>query len=520
MTDDRPRRVADEISTHVNQDELSKSIATSDNDRRCGMIGHILDYATSKSNLATHKEGSFWWDPELGYWVELERFEMDEVVKVLVSSLGLDWADVFKRYQRIKQMAKESICLKKLNPKREIVAFKNCILDVNTGKVNKFSPEFHCIYGLPYDYDPNAQCPKWIEFLDQVLPDLDSRSILQEYLGCIFIDRHTTKLEKILYLYGNGANGKGVVYETIKGIVGSSNVTSYDISHLAATTSEGMYALAECDGKLLNYCSDAGKKEFSASKFKTIVSGEPTPARRPYRSPFEACNLPIMISNSNELPVTTDSTHGFSRRLILLTFDMTISEENQDKKLHIKMIKEYPGILNWILQGRDRFVKTDYKFTTSKKVVDRIKDYEIESNSILGYLRESRFYPVRAYIGHIPSIMAVKTLYERYSTWCISMGLKSFSSNKFGSKLKEKGFVCGRRAVTEYGIYELPNMDDYRKIYARGQGDFTLEEYGVMLYGRDGDNVVGTVMENIIEKDAKEPIINWGRETDGGDECP
>jgi len=533
MIEDRPKKIAEEISGHIPIGLMAKALAIGDKDDRCGAVGLLLRDSVLKSNLATHKGTEFWWNPELGFWVELEEKEIETVAELLISGVGLRPGDILKREPRMIQMVKRSVLHTKLSPKREIISFKNCVLDVSTGKTSKLSPESNCIYGLSYSYDPNATCPKWISFLEQVLPDIDSRAILQEYLGCIFINRKTTKLEKILYLHGGGSNGKSVIYMTISGILGENNVTGYDVSRLAGTSSESLYALAECDGKLLNYCSDAGKKEFSSDKFKTIVSGEPTDARRAYGRSFMASNLPILMCNSNELPITVDSTYGFSRRLIIIPMDITISEENQDKQLHMKLSKEYPGILNWILQGRDRLINNDYKFTTSKKVAARVKDYEIESNSILGFLRENRYSARPAYIGHIPNTMPVKKIYEAYTSWCITMGLKAFSFNKLGSKLKEKGFACGRRASIEYGVYELPIMDEYRKLFARAIGNFSLEEYGVMLYGRDGDNIVGGVVENIVERDAKEPIadgvwnqveVDW---TEGAtdeeaeeDECP
>ena len=505
---DRPKKIAEEISGHIPAALMSKALAIGDKDKRCGTIGLLMESAVSESNLATHKGVDFWWNPESGFWVELGEKEMDTAAEILVRGMGLTPDDIFKRESRLIQMTKRKIQHKSLSPKRAIISFKNCALDVESGKTLKLSPGLDCTYGLPYNYDKGAECPLWMSFLDQVLPDVESRMVLQEYLGCIFINRHTTKLEKILYLYGGGSNGKGVVYETILGIVGGENVTEFDISHLAGTSSDAMYSLAKCDGKLLNYCSDSGKKEFSSSKFKTIVSGESTPARHPYGRPFMAEDLPVMIANSNELPVTVDSTYGYFRRLLVISFDVTIAENDQDKQLHLKMVKEYPGILNWILQGRDRFIRSGYKFTESKKVTERTRDYEIESNSILGYLREQRYSPIRVYIGHIPTIMGVKNMYLSYSSWCITMGLKPFSFNKFGSKLKEKGFSCGRRAAVEYGIYELPLLDDYRKLYARGVGEFTMEEYSVMLFGRDGDNIIGSVVENIVAKDAKDPLTS------------
>jgi len=59
-----------------------------------------------------------------------------------------------------------------------------------------------------------------------------------------------------------------------------------------------------------------------------------------------------------------------------------------------------------------------------------------------------------------------------------------------------------------------------------------MEEYSVMLFGRDGDNIVGSVVENIVAKDAKDPLTSVFGQTSvvftedaqgvdtGDDECP
>lgn len=47
------------------------------------------------------------------------------------------------------------------------------------------------------------------------------------------------------------------------------------------------------------------KGDISGGDFKTIVSGEPIMARHAYGRPFSADNLPLIIANVNEMPVTT-----------------------------------------------------------------------------------------------------------------------------------------------------------------------------------------------------------------------
>jgi putative DNA primase/helicase len=53
---------------------------------------------------------------------------------------------------------------------------------------------------LPFDFDENAECPKFMAYLNRVLPDENMQHILSEFLGYVFINTETLKLEKTLML--------------------------------------------------------------------------------------------------------------------------------------------------------------------------------------------------------------------------------------------------------------------------------------------------------------------------------
>ena len=94
-------------------------------------------------------------------------------------------------------------------------------------------------YQLDFDYEPNAKAPMFEQYLNRVLPDEDSQKVLAEYMGYIFAKG--LKLEKVLILYGSGANGKSVFYEIINALLGSENVSSYSLDEL---TKENSYQRA------------------------------------------------------------------------------------------------------------------------------------------------------------------------------------------------------------------------------------------------------------------------------------
>ena len=69
-------------------------------------------------------------------------------------------------------------------------------------------------------------------FLDQILPEKELQAIIAEYFGSIFISKKVMKFEKALFLYGSGSNGKSVLFDIIKALIGNHNFSSYSIESL------------------------------------------------------------------------------------------------------------------------------------------------------------------------------------------------------------------------------------------------------------------------------------------------
>ena len=113
-----------------------------------------------------------------------------------------------------------------LVPQFDVVAFANGVVDFGLARVAPtampFSPHYHVTYYHPYNFDPKAKCKKWERFLLDVLPDKDSRDILQMFMGLGLVQRGdaynpyegkmSDKIELCLMLIGSGANGKSVIF--------------------------------------------------------------------------------------------------------------------------------------------------------------------------------------------------------------------------------------------------------------------------------------------------------------------
>ena len=194
--------------------------------------------------------------------------------------------------------------------------------------------------------------------------------------------------------------------------------------------------------KLVNYASEINGK-LEASIFKQLVSGEPVEARLPYGRPFTVLNYAKLIFNCNELPWEVEHTHAFFRRFLIINFDVTIPEAEQDKDLAKKIISsELPGVLNWALEGLRRLLE-QRQFTYCEAVELARKQYEIEADSVKLYLQEYM------YQSSSNEFQQMQLFYKDYRDFCDREGCAPVKRNKFKNRLKNIGFVFERRNAGE-----------------------------------------------------------------------
>ena len=219
---------------------------------------------------------------EMAYMQLLEDMAISAVL-----TRGAFMCDLFTKTIRLCNM---------LVPHFDIVAFNNGVVDFGTNltepAVMPFSPEYHVTYYHPYDFDPKAKCPRWLNFLHEVLPDRASRLILQMFLGLglvqrgtahnIYEGRESAKIELCLLLVGTGANGKSVVFDVACQIFGQDRISKMDYGDLTAEGDEGMRGRYPIRNAVFNWSSDSDPRKFgrkNTGMFKRLVSGEPVPMR-------------------------------------------------------------------------------------------------------------------------------------------------------------------------------------------------------------------------------------------------
>lgn len=353
----------------------------------------------------------------------------------------------------------------RLQPRFDVVAFKNGVLDLNEFKFNKFNPKYHCTYMHPYMYDPNAKCPMWKAFLHEVLPDKASRAILQMFLSLGLTERATVMsesesenpnhVELCLLLVGAGSNGKSVIYNTARGLFGQQRISGADYNELTSLGDEGMRARRLLRGCLFNWSSDSDVRHFGkrTGVFKKIVSGEPITDRAIGGDVEQNFNAPYLIFNLNDLPASNDASLGFVRRLQYISFENIIPKEKQNKHLSKDLEKEYSGIFNWLVRGARELRRRRYVFPDSEGSYRMLLKTMIKSNPVHAWVSAYKVRPCAQANNEISVFIHASVLMESVNSFSELNGGEVVSQQLFGATMGSHGFMKKRRGDGVY--YEV-----------------------------------------------------------------
>jgi len=337
-----------------------------------------------------------------------------------------------------------------INKETVLINLLNGTFEINTkgNKLRPFDPSDFLTYQLPFKYDPEATAPKFQTYLNRVLPDKERQNVLAEFLGYVFIKNGSKRLkeEKVLILYGTGANGKSVFFEIVNALLGKENVTNYSLQNL--TEEKGFYRV-KIENKLVNYASEISVKLDNAT-FKQLASGEPVEVCQKFGQPYTMYNYAKLIFNCNELPKDVEHTEGYFRRFLIIPFDVTIPAHEQDKTLHIQIIEnELSGVFNWVLNGLERLLRQG-KFSECEAAKKATENYKKESDSVMMFLDECEYEPSQN------ETIEFKTIFQDYRNYCDENGFRRCSSKTFTDRLKNSGFEK-KRTNTGIRVYAKKN---------------------------------------------------------------
>ncbi len=308
---------------------------------------------------------------------------------------------------------------------------QNGTLDLKTGELRDHRPDDLITRQAPVEYDPDAQCPLFLKFLDRIF-DWNPNLIkyLQRFIGYCLTGLTIEQI--LLFFYGTGKNGKSVLLNVILALLGD----------YASTAGSGLLMSRDGRAATNDIAGLRGNRVVSVSEFdegekiaeaqvKTLTGGDAMACRFLYGEFFSYVPTFKIILAGNHKPRIRGRDLGIWRRFHLVPFSVTIPEEERDPQLFDKLKSELPGIMAWAVRGCLDWQKQG--INPPQEVLAGTEEYRRGEDIFQNWLDDECVQGIQ----YQETTSALLFSFKSYSGW------KNISIQKFGRMLREGGFEKG-----------------------------------------------------------------------------
>lgn len=380
----------------------------------------------------------------------------------------LDWFKKSQNYRQIQaalSMARSDDKIRTLIERldSDIYLFNcdNGTLDLRTGELRLHRSQDMLTQLAPVKYDREATCPRWLMCLVTWMQnDPEKIDYLQRLMGMSLTGDICARVFPIFH--GSGRNGKSVFLDTIRELMGD-----YALSAPEELLMEKNYQVHPCEiaalvGKRLVMFDETKPNMKLRTALVKRITGDRTLQARYMREnyfEFHTTSKPILVTQN--LPRITETTDAIWDRVQLVSWPYRITDEEQNSHLLDELRSEWPGILNWLIEGCLNWQKGGGKLVTPACVQTATENYREESDILANFIAEmvvldiAPEYPVRK-----------SELHKRYIEWTKSNEVKwplserdfneSFRTRHIGKEGSKK--IDGKAVKVWFGIGLAENI--------------------------------------------------------------
>ena len=234
----------------------------------------------------------------------------------------------------------------------------NGILDLRTGALREHDPEATHSKLSPVPYDPAAECPQWLRFLAEVF---EGSQPLIEYVCRLagYLLTGITREQEVYVLVGKGSNGKRILLDTIRAVMGDYAADTPVSTFLERRSDTASNDLAALVGARMVTASEASSgQRFDDALLKKLSGGDPVTCRFLHREFFTYTPAYKVVFSTNNVPhLEYSQSYAIRRRMRIVPFRLTFHQPWEgmgpvrDEGLFDRLQGEHAGILAWMVRG-------------------------------------------------------------------------------------------------------------------------------------------------------------------------
>lgn len=320
----------------------------------------------------------------------------------------------------------------KVEPTKKIF-WRNGVLDPITMEFEKHQRTNYNTRTLTVDYKTSmASAPivEFVKFLISTFGSLDDDRVLllQEIIGWLLID-HNLGIEKFIAFVGASRAGKGVLLKLLESILGADNCGAMNFDTIGSP--QGHDILRKYSVVFDDEASAPKRDDKSAVKttIQKLTSGGKMASRVLFQNSYiEGVVNSKLIIACNDLPVLSDDSVAFLNRVNILKFERSFYGK-EDVGLLARLLMEKEGIVWWALQGLQRLMRNNGRFTLPESTKAENDAYMAISMPLTPFVND-------CLASDSEAITKSTDLYAVYTSYCQANGMKIWSIHMFIKRLK------------------------------------------------------------------------------------
>lgn len=315
------------------------------------------------------------------------------------------------------------------------------VVDLHSGHLRKADPtrDFHSrATGVA---PQRMETPRWHRFLaDTFGADEEGREMV-DFLHLLLGYSITGDVgaQVLPFLHGEGKNGKSVLLDTMIQILGDyADAAPPGFLMDRGAFSEHSTELTELHGRRLVVCSELKPNDkFDEARVRLLTGGDKIKARRMRQDYFSFTPTHHLWLLGNHRPEVSTGGFAFWRRIRLLPFTRTVPAERRIDNLAFELVRdEGPGILQWLIEGAQRYLATRDPLEGPDRVRIATSAYATTEDHIGRFLAECCTRD-----GEAGRELRVEQglLYTEYSSWCnAGEGIRPATPRTFANRVRQE----------------------------------------------------------------------------------
>ncbi|MEN6356410.1 MAG: phage/plasmid primase, P4 family [Armatimonadota bacterium] len=320
---------------------------------------------------------------------------------------------------------------------------KNGILDLRNGELLKHRQDNYITKLVPWNYDPEAECPAWLGFLDSIFQgnqhiiDYIQRAVGYALTGVI-------REQCLFFLYGVGSNGKSTFLNVIQDVLGDYAKDTPTESLMVKQNDGISNDIARLRGaRFVTAVEAEADKRMAESLVKRLTGGDTITARFMRQEFFQFRGTFKIFLATNHKPGVRGTDDGIWRRIKMIPFLVRIPDSEQDATLPDRLREEAEGVLAWAVRGCRIWQKQG--LGEPEEVTAATAEYRDEMDFLGPFVAD------RCILQATQSVKA-SDLYKEYLDYCDVNKDKPLSSTKFGRMMMDRPGIRKQRHSSGNGI--------------------------------------------------------------------